>query len=92
MYLVCRLMKRNGRYVIGPLSFSSGNLAEAMTHAKRAAQSARWRRIIPPAEIDVTDAKVLRAWETYGGGGIAVITNDPAQIRRRAVSPIGGAP
>jgi hypothetical protein len=92
MYMVCRLMKRNGRYVIGPLSFTTGNPAEAMTYAKRAAQSARWRRIIPAIEIDATDAKVLRAWETYDTGGIAVITNDPAQIRRRAVSPIGGAP
>lgn len=93
MYMVCRLMKRNGRYVIGALSVATADAAEAIAYAKRAAQTARWRRIIPAAEIDVSGAAVLRAWETYDGGGIAAITSDPTRIPHRdAISPIGGAP
>jgi hypothetical protein len=90
VYLVCRLLKRDGRYAIGSQSFSTGNLTDAMTHARRMAQSARWRRIIPPSEIDAAGTALIRAWETRGGG-IAVVTTDPARIPARAASPIGFA-
>jgi hypothetical protein len=80
VYLVCRIYKRNGRYAIGSLSTSTGNLADALTRASRMAQSARWRRLIPIGEIDAANTRVLRAWETRDGGGIAVITDTTDRV------------
>ena len=77
MYMICRLVKSNGRYVIGSLSTTHADIRIAIAEGRRAAQTARFRRRIPAAEIDAANTRVLRAWETRDGGGIVVITNTP---------------
>lgn len=92
-YMVVRLNKRNGRYIIGSLSTLTKTAPEAIAYGKREAQTAGWLRIIPPGEIDAANVGILRAWETYASGGIAAIVDNPAYISHgHKVSPIGGAP
>ena len=80
MYMICALNKSNGRYTVGALHASEPKANLALAEGLRQAQVARYRRRIPPAEIDVANARVLRAWETRGGGGIAVITDTPDRV------------
>jgi hypothetical protein len=80
MYMICRLVKSNGRYVIGSLSTTHADIRVAIADGRRAAQAARWRRLIPIGEIDAGNTRVLRAWETRDGGGIAVITDTTDRV------------